>query len=773
MAFPSILRRYLRPALAATLIGSGTLFFIAFVAQHYPLKEWLFFRYLRVWLFSGYFLAASLTTGLRLLPFFLSGWLPRAERMVMAWALGVLVFFAGVFVAGLLNLYGPAFFFGWPTLLLAATGSSAADQLFARTDGQGESWLRRVLPGRPTQLVAALFLLLGVMAVYLQVMTPLNLGADSYWYHLPMAEYYARAGGIRRFDEGWYLGAYPQLASILYAWAFQAPGELFDHVLGCTHLEFALFLPTLLGISVLAGRLLGGPMLPWGAAAIFLFPKIFVYDSNLNGGADHILAFWAPPLALVLMRLAGRFAVREAALAALVTAGAVLTKYQASILVVPTAAFLLALAIRERRIVPLAVWGAVCLAATSPHWLKNLVYYHDPFYPLLHGIFPSTPFHPDAAKVLANVFWPKQFMPEGPLAKRLVDAAAVLATFSFVPNDWDFHGKWPVFGSVFTLLIPVLPFLRAPRRLWIVVLGVHLGIAVWYMTVHEDRFLQAVLPWMAAVTAAALTLAWRQGWMVRLAAGFLVAAQVVWGSDAYFIKSHSMIGDSPVRALGEYLGAAQKHRFQERYRFPADFEKLGAHLPPRTKVLVHQYNTRLGLDAEFATDSTGWQGGIEYLHSDSPRAAANLWREYHVNHVLWLKPRDVEGWDELAREVVFARTIERYVESDYHVDAWQIGRLRPGDEKDALAAEVTRIAYVACGAGRPDSGIYSAKGLAEERPDRRASDDELLSDLGAVNAVLVKSTCHRQEELGSALAGRFSPVLETNRYRIWVRVKRP
>jgi len=37
----------------------------------------------------------------------------------------------------------------------------------------------------------------------------------------------------------------------------------------------------------------------------------------------------------------------------------------------------------------------------------------------------------------------------------------VLPTFSFVVHDWGFHGEPPVFGSLFTLLIPVLLFLRA------------------------------------------------------------------------------------------------------------------------------------------------------------------------------------------------------------------------------------------------------------------------------------------------------------------------
>jgi len=44
------------------------------------------------------------------------------------------------------------------------------------------------------------------------------------------------------------------------------------------------------------------------------------------------------------------------------------------------------------------------------------------------------------------------------------ESLKVLLTYSFEPNDWTaFHGKVPVFGSLFTLLLFCLPFLRGGR----------------------------------------------------------------------------------------------------------------------------------------------------------------------------------------------------------------------------------------------------------------------------------------------------------------------
>ncbi len=762
----------LRPAAATVLLLAGALFFLGFAEQHYPLKHWLFLRYLWGWLYALLFLAGSLAAGWRLLDRVVASWLPRGERFVLAMALGVLAFFGGIFVAGLLDLYGILFFFGWPMALVAYGGPKLARDVWPMWREWRQRGLRAFLPSNLTQLGAALLLLLGVVAVYLQVMTPLNLCADSYWYHMPMAEYYAQVGGLRRFDEGWYLGAYPQLATILYTWAFLAPGQLFDHVLTCVHVEFVLFLITLVGISVLSGRLLGQRPMPWAAAAFFLFPKVLVYDSNLNGGADHVLAFWTPALGLAFVRLAERFGTREAILAALVTSGAVLTKYQASMLVIPAGAFILLLAARWRQIGPVFVWGTVCLLATAPHWLKNIVYYHDPFYPLLHSVLPSTPFYSGAAEVLENVFWPGRFLPHGPLAMRLEDTARVLATFSFIPNDWGFHGDWPVFGSVLTLLVPALWFLRAPRRLWVMVLGVHAGIAVWYMSVHEDRFLQALVPWMAAATACAISLAWRMPLAVKGAVASLVGAQVVWGADAYFIRCHAMNGDSPIRVLAEYLGAAQKGDYEGRYAFPSSFEKLGKRLPKNAKVIPHQTNNRLGLAAAFSTDSTGWQGGIEYLDSDSPDAASSLWRQYGVTHLFWQPQRDVQGAPELAREVVFARTAAQYLDPSSSKDPWQLGTVRAAPRDAKLASEKTQFVYLGCDGG-PASGLYTAREFANERPhvlvSRELAALARSEPLATANSVLARPACHSRQQVEQVLGGGFSLVLQGNDFHIWVR----
>ena len=146
----------------------------------------------------------------------------------------------------------------------------------------------------PLALLAVSFGAICLAMIYFSILSPLNASWDSRWYHLPIAEQYASAGRVFRFGEGWALGTYPQLASLLYAWGFMLPkAQLFDRIVLCAHVEFSIFVWTVAAVPVLAKRALPAHLgtrlrLRGGWAAMFLFPGLFLYDSSLNLGADHI-----------------------------------------------------------------------------------------------------------------------------------------------------------------------------------------------------------------------------------------------------------------------------------------------------------------------------------------------------------------------------------------------------------------------------------------------------------------------------------------------------
>src|SRR6185503_15929590 len=234
----------------------------------------------------------------------------------------------------------------------------------------------------------------------------------------------------------------------------------------------------------------------------------------------------------------------------------------------------------------------------------------------------------------------------------------VLLTQSFIPNDWSkFHGHVPVFGSLFTLTLFCLPFLRKTRRLWALFAAVHVGIFCWYWVHHQDRYLQALLPWMAAATAGVIMLAWRTHVVTRVALMGLIALQVIWGGDVYFIPGHAMVR-SPINAVVDLISSGYRKDFKAREQIYAPFTDVGKALPKKAKVLVHEHRPHLGIVAMSVNDLPVNQGGISYGLLGSPRAAYDLLKGYGVTHRLWSS--ESKAYDTLAGDLVFHALASKY-----------------------------------------------------------------------------------------------------------------
>ncbi len=742
-------------ALPGVLILGAAAGALIWLDRFNPVRHWLFVGYAGVWAAVALFAVASWAAGLRILSALLSEPLRLDERLLLGFAVGVLAFFGGVFLGGVLHLYGAVFFFVWPLLLLAY-GARAARREIARLRAHlGRFGFRLYQPRGVVEAVAASVLVVGTLAVYLQVLTPNNVGADSVWYHLPIAEDYVATGGIRAFSEGFYNATLPQLATFLYTWAFMAPGDLFHRMALSAHLEFALFVATLAGIGVVVRRLVGRRA-PLAGALMFVFPGFLMFDSNLIAGSDHVLAFWVPPLLIAVLRWARRFETREAVLVALFLGGAMLTKYQAIYLVVPLALWAVAAAIRFRRWRPLAAWGLAVLAVWSPHWLKNWIFYGDPFYPMLHAWLPSHPFPPGAEALRAAVLTPPQFRLTGTPGQKVWGTLGVLFSFSFVPHDWDFHGARPVFGSLFTCLLVGLPFARARLRIWLLVIAIHLGIAVWFVTAHEERYLQALLPAMVAVAAALAMLLARRGALARGAVVVLVVSQAIAGSDVYFYRVHGMAGDAPIKAFVDFVSLGQKGQFADQMRVWGDVNQndLSRRVPKGGKVLAHHLVEQLGLGVPSVTDGVGWQAAVDYLAQPTPAATLAVWRSLGITHVSWKDPVQPRDRDFLAREAVFQRAAALYVPRVETVGQYPFGALDLRGQPPAAAGVPTNIAWIGCG-GDLETGIYTPRDYAEgHAPTVRGLS---LPALATANVVLRNPSCgFPSPELSSAIDAQFA-----------------
>lgn len=655
-----------RSSAILAVAGVAIAFALWFLNRRQPLPTWLFWRFAAIYGLVLFFALACLSAGHAILawPCRRDAMVP-AERCLLDMAAGVLVFGLGTFVVGVAGGLGAAYFWLFPAALTIAgaplllrDGSAALAGWFRDRSGRKPALDLGLVSGLATGLGAV-----GLVFVYLPILTTENIAYDARWYHLAIAEHYAAAGRIGAFPEGWLVGAIPHFASWLYTWALTGPGfDLYTKLELAAHLEFFLFLLTLAAVPLLVARLTGALHARGTWAVFFLFPGLFLYDSSLASGADHILAFWAAPVALSALWLVGAFRPGRAIVLAIACAGAALTKIQSPYLLVPTALFVLGCGARRvvrgrESLARIAYVLAVpllgtFLCLTASYWLANTIWHHNPVYPLLPDLFPSRPWRSVLQGGMVDPGW----RPGGTLANRLQTTLLAPFEFAFVPHDWfEFHRDLPVFGFLFTFSLPILVFLRPTlhtRRIWLLTGGTVVGLLIWFWTYHQDRYLQALLPWMVAVTAAVFLLAWRTGVAARIAVAGLVGLQLIWAGDIPFLPARDNDPTITLEKSIHLLSSTFRNDTIARFDAHAELEGVASALPKDSVVLLHLTPIRLGIGHPTVTDNPRWTAAPLLGSLEGPAAAWRQLREWRVTHLVLMggrcMPEDLDLESELA-----------------------------------------------------------------------------------------------------------------------------
>jgi hypothetical protein len=375
----------------------------------------------------------------------------------------------------------------------------------------------------------------------------------------------------------------------------------------------------------------------------------------MGGAADHFAAFFAVPMLLALFEVCRRFSAGSAALFATACAGCVLTKYQAVYLIAPLGAVLAVawavrvfslvrakrgaseaaqLALRPVLYAPLVVLGVGTLLV-APHFLKNWVFHGNPVYPFMMQTFTSSwPSVPGGHLLVPYIFTDDSWKPKGTPLEKIKHALELAVNFSWKPH-YSFTKNFPVFGSLFTLMLPFLVAIRRPARIAVAALIGMGAIFAWAYTYNVDRNLQLVLPVLAVVTGALIVGAFRLGPIARIGVLPLVAFQLIWGGDAYFYSADDRIRSAINLIRSGYDGNAA-HRFAG-YR--SNFRAIGQALPRDARVLLHGSHQSLGIDREIIQDWAGFQGFISYDGVRTPRELYALFRNRGITHVLYA-PRE-------------------------------------------------------------------------------------------------------------------------------------
>lgn len=769
---------------------TGLAIFLGVVNHHYSITQWLAWRYFTVAGLSVLWALSCLAGGYFLLDRLRIRVADAGTEAALAFPLGVFAFQTAIFLLGLVHLLGVVTFVLLP-VGFALAGARRLKQAVRLASGI-------VPPSSLPRLLVVLFGIAGAALVYVQILSPEAFSWDARWYHLPIAQQYALEGAVRRSPEGWWLAAYPHGASLLYTWGFLLPGGLlFDRMELCAHLEFVIFVATIASIPVLVRALVPGLKAQGTWAVMFLFPGIFLYDGNLCAGADHIAALWCIPLVLALIRVWKTWTVQDGLLFGTFMAAGIASKYSAwSMLLAPGLIFLaraagLALArwfprlgvqttsdgggtvasagpgsrppSRPAVLPALLVGGAALLVLSGQFWLRNWIWYGDPFYPILHEHLRVRPWTAEASASY-RVF--KTFLtPIAPGMEGVKDALTTTLTFSFKPNDWPvFHRDVPVLGSLFTLSMLCLPFVRASRRLWLAYLGGMLAVAVWYLTSHQDRHLQTWMPGMVACTAATLALVWeRRSTLLRGLLVTLVGAQIIWGADVPFFPTHNLLHDSPLRVVSNFL-ASGFLKTPDRFRLYTDEGLVAERLPDDANLLMHESNLHVGFDSRVVNDQ--WQGRISYAALASPRAIYSELADLKVTHVGW--QQNLSGWSSLGHDLAFLGFALPYTLEQAVLGQYTLARF---PDRAPSAPFNDRVAMLACGTPYPN-GSYRVGALVTPEPGKPwATPEASLSDLAAAVAgagfLVVDPGCTPQ--LPPEVSSQFHPPILRGALRLYVR----
>ncbi len=655
---------------------AGIALYASVVGKKYPVADWLTWRLGLVWSWVLLFEVGCVGIG------FLVLWrllrlrtLPLLESLLMSKAIGLGIFGFTFYAAGALRLFRPWF----AVALAVAFAAAGAFDLVRRLRMEQRTWRHRA-PGTPlatwfglaaTCFGAACFLLL-----WLQTLTPESINFDATWYHVPIAQDYARAGQLIPFY-GDYNRAFAHLTSMVFTWGFLVPGLSAPlKWICCLQLEMAVVVWKAVGVAVAARWMLGGQRVRGLWAVFFLFPGIFVYDQNPGASADHFLGFFALPVLIAAGRALPRLDLRWCAVLGIALGGAVLVKTQA-IYLVGFAGVLLGvrwahLAGRAllRRLRPRAegprpdapplfvptwrhlilvavVVGGMALLIAAPHFVKNAVFYKNPLYPFAQNLFPSFPEHEKSALLFAKLYPNTPHLPKGEGIMRHVTAVGLFFRFSFDPH-YSFTKGFPVMGSLFTLFLPMALVVRRPGRVWIGIAAAFVSIVLWAETYTGDRYLQGVITIPAAVTAALMVRGWDLGWLARAGLVPLVAFQLVYGADAPFYSGSKRIVAAIDLARSGFEG---KRKDEQRFKSRSEHRKIDAALPEDAVLLVRNYRTTLGIARPVIFDIQAWQAHIFYEPLKTP---AELWehlRARGITHLLY--PENQRPPDTLQAAVLF------------------------------------------------------------------------------------------------------------------------
>jgi hypothetical protein len=250
------------------------------------------------------------------------------------------------------------------------------------------------------------------------------------------------------------------------------------------------------------------------------------------------------------------------------------------------------------------------------------------------------------------------------------------------------------------LLLPVAPFVRGAGRIGLGITAAYFATFVWASTYFLDRYLQAVVPLYAAVTAALIVRTWQLGAVGRVALVPLVGLQLVWSGDALFYS-----GAGRIEAAMRLIKSGFDRRVADRFDFRSNFVQASDSVPENARVLWHAERRSLGFDHDLIFDIPNQQGLVYYDHIRCSRDLYEYYRSLGVTHLAWFQPALYDHT--MQGKVLFATFITNHVKDRRSFGALHIATMpdgAPPEEEDDFDVLVLGTEY--------KNGVYKLEQLA-------------------------------------------------------------
>lgn len=406
------------------------------------------------------------------------------------------------------------------------------------------------------------------------------------------------------------------------------------------------------------------------------------------------------------------------------------------------------------------------------------MFYRNPFYPFAQSHFGGNPTHPRAAELFENMLGEAGNHPDGEGLARIWETVRLMFDFSFHPHyTVGWVADWPLFGSLFTLLLPCVLIVRKPGRIALGAFACLVALAIWSNTYLTDRYLVAVTPMFAAVTAALVVEIHRMGWLARAGLVPLVGLQIVWGSDVWVWSGKKSIEGTMALARS---GWEERTQTDERYPFWRTFRKVTDATPADAKILIRGSRPTLGIDRDVVEDLQWNQALLWYEPIHDARELWQLYRDRGITHLLWLPNVHYSGT--IQSSVLFAMLVHGTRGEHGRIDAWRMMALPQSPPPAATAPLMVathKLRFYPDGLYRlEDLKIYGRMEGRDDAPAQHAEpqrsydrdDDLAFADVVAsADAVVLgkdaKPSARTQRELDT----KFVRVEALERANIWLR----